>query len=112
MNVRVTETEAFMRLGAARAGCAALVLAGALAGCATTVDMGGPLGHYRYNYDSRLVTYRTPPAVVYEPATTYREPVVTYQEPVVTYRQPVASYREPVVVYDYRAATVYHDHGQ
>ena len=36
-------------------GCAGLC--GLLAGCATTVDMGGPLGHYRYSYDSRATVY-------------------------------------------------------
>ena len=39
---------------------AALVVVGAtglLAGCATTVDWGGPLGHYRYHYDSRPIVY-------------------------------------------------------
>ena len=36
-------------------GCAGLC--GLLAGCATTVDMGGPLGHYRYSYDSRPTVY-------------------------------------------------------
>ena len=29
----------------------ALLVSGALAGCATTVDWGGPLLHYRYNYE-------------------------------------------------------------
>jgi hypothetical protein len=56
-------------------------MAGLLAGCATTVDWGGPLGHYRYSYDSRPIvygsddtyhddTYRTP-AIVDRPAITY-----------------------------------------
>ena len=74
------------------------------AGCATTVDMGGPLGHYRYNYDSRIVyqepsvVYRTEPTVVYrsEPTVVYRtEPRVVYRtEPTVVYR-PTVSYYTP-----------------
>ena len=92
---------------------AVMVAGGLLAGCATTVDMGGPLGHYRYNYDSRPVvsesTVTTPaPAVTYrertviEPSVTYREPS-SYREPTVTYRQtyrePSVTYREPAVTY-------------
>ena len=90
---------------------AALVAGGVLAGCATTVDMGGPLGHYRYDYDSRPVvsesTVTVPaPAVTYRESTvTSRAPVVTYREPVVTYRDPVVTYREPVVTYQTPSVT-------
>jgi hypothetical protein len=100
-----------------KAALAAVASGGLLAGCATTVDMGGPLGHYRYNYDARPVaeatvtvpapavtTYRErtviEPTVTYrEPAVTYREPVVTYREPALTYREPAVTYREPIVTY-------------
>ena len=40
-----------------RAALAAVAAGGLLCGCATTVDWGGPLGHYRYHYDSRPVVY-------------------------------------------------------
>ena len=91
-----------MKPGVAKAAFGALALGGLLAGCATTVDMGGPLGHYRYHYDSRVV-YDTSPAVVYrEPTLTYHEPVVTYSAPAVTtYRAPTVTYSEPAVVYRY-----------
>ena len=58
---------------------AALVTGGAVAGCATTVDIGGPLLHYRYNYDSR--------PVVSESTVTVPAPVVTYREPGIVYRE-------------------------
>jgi hypothetical protein len=116
-----------------KAALAAVASGGLLAGCATTVDMGGPLGHYRYDYDSRPVisdstvkvpapavtTYRertvieptatyTGPAVTYrEPVTTYREPVVTYPEPAVTYREPLVTYRESRIIY--RPAITYYE---
>ena len=91
---------------------AALVVSGALAGCATSVDWGGPLLHYRYNYDSRPVAVQEPvvvpaptssysaPPVVYRESTVtqYPEPAVTYR----TYREPVLTYREPTVVYGYQ----------
>ena len=83
-----------------RAGLRTVLVAvglGALAaGCATTVDMGGPLGHYRYSYDSRIVyqepsvVYRTEPTVVYrtEPRIVYRtEPTVVYR-PTISYYTP------------------------
>ena len=120
-----------------KSAVAALLVSGALAGCATSVDWGGPLLHYRYNYDSRpvvseepvvvpapVVSYRDPP-VVYRESTvtqypdsgvttrTYREPVVTYREPVVTNREPVVTYREPTVIYGYQSPSVpYQEHGQ
>jgi hypothetical protein len=62
---------------------AALVAAGlgALAGgCATTVDMGGPLGHYRYHYDSR-------PTVYHDDAITYPAPTAVYRAPAVVDRE-------------------------
>ena len=106
------------RMGKAMFGAAAAaVLVG---GCATTVDWGGPLGHYRYDYDSRpvvsesavtvpapAVTYREP-AVTYSapatttytaPTTTYTAPATTYTAPVTTYGTPVTTYRESGVVY-------------
>src|SRR4029077_21275787 len=77
-----------------------------LGGCATTVDWGGPLLHYRYQYDSRPIVERSVPAVVYD------EPAVTYREPGVLYREPRVVYREPVVVYDDGSSIAAHDHGQ
>jgi hypothetical protein len=73
-----------------------LGLCGLLAGCATTVDMGGPLGHYRYNYDSRPIIRDDDASVTY-----YRD---TYGEPAVTYPD---TYRAPVIV-DRPAVTFYH----
>jgi hypothetical protein len=46
-----------MRHGFRKAMIAGAGLCGLLAGCATSVDMGGPLGHYRYSYDSRPVIH-------------------------------------------------------
>ena len=46
-----------------RSSLVALLVSGALAGCATTVDWGGPLLHYRYNYDSRPVVSEAPVVV-------------------------------------------------
>ena len=85
-----------------RSSLVALLVSGALAGCATTVDWGGPLLHYRYNYDSRPVVSEAP-VVVPAPAVTYNEPAVVYHEStvsrdpgsVVTYR----TYRDPIVTY-------------
>jgi hypothetical protein len=84
-----------------------------LAGCATTVDWGGPLGHYRYNYDSRpvvsestvtvpapTVTYREPAVTYSAPVTTYTAPATTtYTPPVTTYTAPVTTYNTPVTTY-------------
>ena len=114
------------RMGKAMFGAAAAaVLVG---GCATTVDWGGPLGHYRYDYDSRpvvsgstvtvpapVVTYREPAATYSAPAattytaptttytaptaTTETVPATTYTAPVTTYGTPVTTYRESGVVY-------------
>jgi hypothetical protein len=118
---------------------AALMAGGLVAGCATTVDMGGPLGHYSYYYDSRpvvsesitvpTVTYRTTPTVTYRttPTVTYRTtPTVTYQTtptvtypttPTVTYQAtPSVTYATPSVTYEtttptatYRERIVYRD---
>ena len=85
-----------------RSSLVALLVSGALAGCATTVDWGGPLLHYRYNYDSRPVVSEAP-VVVPASAVTYNEPAVVYHEStvsrdpgsVVTYR----TYRDPIVTY-------------
>jgi hypothetical protein len=94
-----------MKHGLMKASLGTLVLGGVLAGCATTVDMGGPLGHYRYHYDSR-------PAVVYREPVVYRDPVV-YREPVVTYSAPAVTYRAPVVYRYYdRVVTSYDERGQ
>lgn len=101
---------------------AALLLGGLLGGCATTVEMGGPLAYYRYHYETGApVTYSTQPAVVYqEPATVYRERTTVYRQPTAVYREPTTVYREPTV-YSYRysasrrmAAYSYDldDHGQ
>lgn len=98
-----------MKPGVMKAVVAA-ISCGVLAGCATTVDMGGPLGHYRYHYDAG-VAYGTSPTVIYHDGVTYREPAVVYREPAVTYRAP--AYRAPAVVYyRYPAATTfsYYDH--
>jgi hypothetical protein len=84
-----------------------------LAGCATTVDWGGPLGHYRYNYDSRpvvsestvtvpapIVTYRQPAVTYGAPVTTYTAPATTtYTPPATTYTAPVTTYNTPVTTY-------------
>ena len=93
---------------AAKTAFAALVAGGLLAGCATSVDMGGPLLHYRYNYDSRpvvsesttpdrAVIYREPEVRYMTPSVTYRTPAVTYEAPAtVTYTAPATTYRAPV----------------
>jgi type IV secretory pathway protease TraF len=107
------------RIGKAVFGAAAAGVL--LAGCATTVDWGGPLGHYRYNYDSRPVvsestvtvpapavttytapttTYVAPATTTYmAPTTTYVAPATTYTAPVTTYGTPVTTYRESGIVY-------------
>lgn len=72
-------------LKAALAGVAA---GGLLAGCATTVDWGGPLLHYRYHYDSRPVVYSPSSTDAYD--TYYRAPA-TYETPVVV-EAPAVSY--------------------
>ena len=112
------------RMGKAVFGAAAAGVL--LAGCATTVDWGGPLGHYRYNYDSRpvvsestvtvpapAVTYREPavtysapaattytaPVTPHQETTTYSAPVTTYTPPATTYTAPVTTYNTPVTTY-------------
>jgi hypothetical protein len=72
-------------LKAALAGVAA---GGLLAGCATTVDWGGPLVHYRYHYDSRPVVYSSQSTDTYD--TYYRAPT-TYDQPVFV-EHPVVSF--------------------
>jgi hypothetical protein len=100
-----------------------LLVSGALAGCATSVDWGGPLLHYRYNYDSRPVVSEEA-VVVPAPAVAYRDPPVVYRESTVTqypdtgvtshtYREPVLTYRQPTVIYGYQSPSVpYQEHGQ
>jgi hypothetical protein len=72
-----------MKHGYLKAMLASVAAAGFLAGCATTVDWGGPLGHYRYSYDSRPVVYSNAPSgtddtYVYHAPSTYTAPAVTY----------------------------------
>ena len=103
---------------AAKTAFAALVAGGLLAGCATTVDMGGPLLHYRYNYDSRpvvsestvperAVTYYAPVVRDTTPSVTYSAPAATYetQATVRTYAAPVTTYSAPVTTYYTTPAT-------
>jgi hypothetical protein len=99
-----------MRQHIVKTSLTALLITGALAGCATSVDWGGPLLHYRYNYDSRPVVSEAPVVVpargaTYdEPAVVYRESTVTrYPDSTVTYR----TYREPVVTDNHRPTVVY-----
>jgi len=80
-----------------------------LAGCATTVDWGGPLGHYRYNYDSRPVVSEST-VTVPAPTVTYREPVVTYSAPVTTYTAPATTHTAPVTTYN-TPVTTYRESG-
>ena len=65
-----------------------LAATGLLAGCATTVDWGGPLGHYRYHYDSRPVVYGSTATDAddgyYRAPATYEAPTVV-DHPAVTY---------------------------
>ena len=95
-----------------KSALAALLVSGAVAGCATSVDWGGPLLHYRYNYDSRPVVSEAP-VVVPAPTVTYDAPPVVYRESTVTqypdsgvtyrtYREPSVTYYEPTVVYGYQ----------
>ena len=76
-----------MKRGFLKAALAAVAAGGLLAGCATTVDWGGPLGHYRYHYDSRPVVYSSHSDDSY-----YRAPT-RYQEPVVVDRPVVSFHR-------------------
>ena len=62
-----------MRRAFLKSAVAAVAL-GALGGCATTVDMGGPLGHYRYHYDSRPVIHDDDALVHPAPGVVYRAP--------------------------------------
>lgn len=71
-----------MKHGALKAALAAVAFGGLLTGCATTVDWGGPLVHYRYHYDSRPVVYPSGTAT-YDEHATYDEPVVV--EPAVSF---------------------------
>ena len=66
-----------MRIAPVKWTLAALALSGLLAGCATTVEMGGPFAYYRYHFDSGApVVYESAPAVVYRssPTVVYRAP--------------------------------------
>ena len=65
----------------------------ALAGCATTLDVGP--GYYHYNVDS--VAYRTAPAVVTTAPAVVTAPTVVYREPTVVYREPAVTYRSTLV---------------
>ena len=73
-----------MRHGVLKATFAAIAASGLLAGCATTVDWGGPLGHYRYHYDSRPVVYsggsydRSDRIPAYEAPAVVDRPVVSF----------------------------------
>lgn len=70
-----------MKHGFLKATLSSVVAAGFLAGCATTVDWGTPLGYYRYSYDSRpVVTVPADPhdAYYYQAPATYSAPAVTY----------------------------------
>jgi hypothetical protein len=66
-----------------KAAVAGMAFCGLLTGCATTVDWGGPLGHYRYHYDSRPVVTSSG-AAGYDDHATWREPVRT-DRPVVSF---------------------------
>jgi len=101
-----------MTLRIVKTALAALLVSGAIAGCATSVDWGGPLLHYRYNYDSRPVVSQEP-VVVPAPTVTYSAPPVVYRETTVTqypdsggtyrtYREPAVTYYGPAVVYGHQ----------
>ena len=76
-----------------KAVIAAAFAALALAGCATTLDVGP--GYYHYNVDS--VAYRTAPAVVTTAPAVVTAPTVVYREPTVVYREPAVTYRSTLV---------------
>lgn len=102
MNHRITKS--------ALAGAA---LAALLGGCATTVDMGGPLGHYRYHADTLPTSDDTAATYHEQTVTTYGQPaVVERSAPAVTYREhSVTRYDEPaVVVRPSEPAAVYREH--
>lgn len=73
-----------MKHGVLKATLAGIAATGLLAGCATTVDWGGPLGHYRYHYDSRPVVYSGSYDRSDRAPATYEAPVVV-DRPVVSY---------------------------
>src|SRR6478736_4405468 len=99
-------TRVSLKTALAAAGIGAL-----MTGCATTVDMGGPLGHYRYHYQSGVAydatpttVYRTEPTTVYKttPTTVYRtenETVYRTTPSTVYSTQPTVVYSEPTLVY-------------
>jgi hypothetical protein len=66
-----------------KAAFTAVAAGGLLAGCATTVDWGGPLGHYRYHYDSRPVVYSSDTGDAY-----YHEHYRYDDHPVVSFYHP------------------------
>jgi hypothetical protein len=79
-----------MNHGFLKAAFAGVAAAGLLTGCATTVDWGGPLGHYRYHYDSRPVVYSSTTDTYYhEPY--YHQPS-TYESPAIVDRPVVTFY--------------------
>ena len=93
------------RMGKAMFGAAAAAVL--VAGCATTVDWGGPLGHYRYDYDSRPVVSEST-VTVPAPAVSYREPAVTYSAPATTaYTAPTTTYTAPATTTYTAPATTY-----
>ena len=65
-----------MRRAFLKSAVAAVALGALVGGCATTVDMGGPLGHYRYHYDSRPVIHDEDALVYPAPSVVYRAPAV------------------------------------
>ena len=109
-----------------KSAVAALFASGALAGCATSVDWGGPLLHYRYNYDSRPVTvqepvvvpaptssYSAPPVVSPAPTSSYGAPPVVAPAPTSSYGAPPLVYRESTTVTQYPdSRTTYRTYGE
>ena len=65
-----------MRRASLKTALAAVAFGALAGGCATTVDMGGPLGHYRYHYDSRPAVYDHDAVVYPAPSVVYRAPAV------------------------------------
>src|SRR5512142_3073699 len=97
----------------AKSALAGAALAALLTGCATTVDMGGPLGHYRYHADTLPTSDDTAATYHEQTVTTYGQPaVVERSAPAVTYREhSVTRYDEPaVVVRPSEPAAVYREH--
>jgi hypothetical protein len=95
-----------------KSALAGAALAALLAGCATTVDMGGPLGHYRYHADTLPTSDDTTATYHEQTVTTYGpSAVVERPAPAVTYREhSVTRYDEPVAVRPSEPAAVYREH--